>query len=95
MNRMKLNQLSKEELIEHIQNLDGEIYELQSDLTKVNIKLDKSNLLLKDILDSCVDMKEQHELDNRLTFEEDPFNIELNNLIEYIKKYCRDYKVYL
>jgi hypothetical protein len=52
-------------------------------------------LLINDILESGLKLKNDHELNNRLTFKNELFNVEIDNLITYIKKYCIDCKLYL
>lgn len=94
-NKLILNTLSNEELINYIEELDGEIYDLKTQLKFKTVQLDKSILLINDILESGLKLKNDHELNNRLTFKNELFNVEIDNLITYIKKYCIDCKLYL
>lgn len=92
---MKYKNLNNEELIEVIHKLEGDIYELNSDMNKLKIKNNKLELLVSDILDSTNQILSENKENKR--FKENKINFEelISNLLVYIKKYCKDNNLYI
>lgn len=95
MNRIELNKLSNDELIDYIFDLQGEIFDLKSINGKLNIDNSKLKSLSKDILNSSIDIIKKNEENIRFDFGTINFEESFNNLIKYIQEYCRKEKIYL
>lgn len=90
---MKYDKLDKDELLELIDKLEEEIYELRYDLNKLSIKNNKLELLISDIMESI----KQIITNKNDRFNKEPigFELSINNLINYMQKYCKDNNLYL
>ena len=92
---MKYDKLNREELLDLIEKLEEELYNNNYDLEKNKIKNNKLELLITDIIYSTKQIISDNKDNKRFNNEEINFEECINNLIEYIQKYCKDNNLYL
>ena len=92
---MKYDKLNREELLDLIEKLEEELYNNNYDLEKNKIKNNKLELLITDIIYSTKQIISDNKDNKRFNNVEINFEECINNLIQYIQKYCKDNNLYL
>lgn len=85
-------EMTREEMHDYIQALEGELFELKDTLGKNNIESNYAKLLISDILTSSNTIINMDKKDDRMTNDEEEVDYKkaIINLNEYIKKYIFD-----
>lgn len=89
----ELSLLDHDDLIEYIERLEGEQYDLSFNIEKLNIERSKYKSLVDDILSSLNETEKLKEESKRFNLKE-PI-VDLTRLKLYIEKYLRDNKLFL
>lgn len=86
-------EMTREEMHDYIQALEGELFELKDKLGKNNIESNYAKLLISDILTSSNTIINMDKKVDRMTNDEEEvvdYKKAIINLNEYIKKYIFD-----
>lgn len=89
----ELSLLDHDDLIEYIERLEGEQYDLSAKLEKLNVERSKYQLLVNDILTSLKETEKLKQESKRFNLQEP--NINLSSLQLYIEKYLKDNKLFI
>jgi hypothetical protein len=87
---LQLSKLDNTELIEYIEQLQGQIYEYIADNDKLNQERSKYNLLVSDLLSSCNQILKDKEEFERGYIDSVP---DTEQVINNLKKYILDFLI--